>query len=102
MCQKESYPSAELICKGVKELGDERQTFFLRWLESHTGVEELKVDGQVQESVNTWLSSFSLGEAIAEHSLIMAEINWCASILLCTLKRIASAERLDNRRSFDE
>ena len=102
MSQKGNYPSAELICIGVKELGDERQAFFLRWLESHTGVEELKVDGQVQESVNTWLSSLSPREAIAEHSLIMAEIEWCASIALHTLRRIASAERLDNWRSRDE
>jgi hypothetical protein len=102
MCQKESYPSAELICKGAKELGDERQTFFLRWLESHIGVEELNAKGQVQESTNTWLYSLSFGEAIAEHSLIMAEINWCATISIQTLRRIASAERLDNRRSRDE
>ena len=101
MSQKGNYPSAELICIGVKELGDERQAFFLRWLESHTGLEELNAEGQVQR-LNTWLYSLSLEEAIAEHSLIMAEIEWCASIALHTLRRIASAERLDNWRSRDE
>ena len=102
MCQKEIYPSAELICKEVKELGDERRAFFLLWLESHTGLEELNAEGQVQERLNTWLCSLSMGEAIAEYSLIMAEINWCAKVSIQTLRRIASAERLDNRMSFDE
>jgi hypothetical protein len=74
MCQKEIYPSEELICIGIKELGDERRAIFLRWLESHSGVKELKPDGQVQERLNTWLYSLPLGEAIAEHSLIVAEI----------------------------
>ena len=102
MCQKEIFPSAELICKGIKELGAERRAIFIRWLENHIGLEEFNAEGKVQERINTWLYSLPLGEAIAEHSLLMAEITWCAKESIHTLRRIASAERLDNRRSPDE
>jgi hypothetical protein len=102
MCQKEIYPSEELICIGIKELGDERRAIFLLWLESHSGVKELNADGQVQERLNTWLYSLSPGEAIAEHSLIMAEITWCAKVSIQALRRIASTERLDKWRSRNE
>ena len=102
MCQKEIYPSEELICIGIKELGEERWAIFLLWLESHSGVKELNADSQVQERLNTWLYSLPLGEAIAEHSLIMAEITRCAKVPIHTLRRIASTERLDKRRSRNE
>jgi len=102
MCQKEIFPSAELICKGIKGLGHECQAFLLHWLESHTGIEELNAEGKVQERINTWLYSLSPGEAIEEHSLMIAEISWCAKVSIHTLRRIASAERLENRRSLDE
>ena len=102
MCRKEIFPSAELVCKDIKELGHERQTLFLCWLENHTGLKVHNADGQVQESINTWLHSLFPGEALAEHSFIMAEITWCAKVSIQTLRRIASTERLDKRRSRNE
>jgi hypothetical protein len=102
MCQKEIFPSAELIYKEIKELSAERRTIFIRWLENHIGLEEFNAEEKVQERINTWLYSLTPGEAIEEHSLMIAEISWCAKVSIHTLRRIASAERLENRRSLDE
>ena len=102
MCQKEIFPSAELIYKGIKELSAEHRTIFIRWLENHIGLEEFNVEEKVQERINTWLYSLSPGEAIEEHSLMIAEISWCAKVSMQTLRRIASTERLDKRRSRNE
>jgi hypothetical protein len=90
---------SKFICKEAQKLGEERRSFFLLWLASHAGLEK---DQQMEKGLNAWFYSLSIGKTLEEYKLIIAEIRWCAEVPIKTLRRIASAERLDTRRSLDE
>jgi len=93
---------SKFICKEVQGLSEERQVFFLNWLTIHTGLEKLHEEKQLERRLNDWFYSLSIGQALEEHKLIVAEVRWCAEVSIQTLRKIASAESLDNRRSLDE
>jgi hypothetical protein len=93
---------SKFIYKEAQKLGEERCGFFLLWLADHVDIEKLNEDQQMERKLNDWFYSLSIGQALEEQKLIIAEIRWCAEIPIQTLRRIASAERLDNRRSLDE
>ena len=96
---KNTLSLGKFICKEAQRLGEERRGFFLLWLASHAGLEK---DQQMEKGLNAWFYSLSIGKTLEEYKLIIAEIRWCAEVPIKTLRRIASAERLDNRRSLDE
>lgn len=81
---------AKFICKKVQELNEERRIFFLNWLARHTDLETLNKEKPTEEALNAWFYSLSIGKALAEHKLILAEINWCATVSIHELRRIAS------------
>ena len=102
MTMKKTLSLAKFIAVEAQKLSQERHEFFLLWLAGHADIEKLNEDQQIEEKLNDWFYSLSIGQALEEHKLIIAEIRWCAEVPIKTLRRIASVERLDNRRSFDE
>jgi hypothetical protein len=102
MTMKNTLSLGKFICKEAQRLGEERRGFFLLWLASHADIEKLNEDQQIEKKLNDWFYSLSIGKTLEEYKLIIAEIRWCAEVPIQTLRRIASAERLDNRRSLDE
>jgi hypothetical protein len=102
MTKQKTLSLSKFICNEAQKLHKERREFFLLWLASHAGLEKLNEDQQIEKKLNNWFYSLSIGQALEEHKLIIAEIRWCADVPIQTLKRIASTERLDNRRSLDE
>ena len=93
---------SKFICNEAKKLHAERREFFLLWLADHAGLGKLNKDQQMEKGLNAWFYSLSIRKTLEEYKLIIAEIRWCAEVPIQTLRRIASAERLDTRRSFDE
>ena len=99
---KKTLSLAKFICEEAQKLGEERHEFFLLWLAGHADIEKLNEDQQIEKKLNDWFYSLSIGKTLEEYKLIIAEIRWCAAVPIQTLRRIASAERLDNRRFLDE
>ena len=102
MTMRKTLSLAKFICEETQKLGEERHEFFLLWLAGHADIEKLNEDQQIEKKLNDWFYSLSIGKTLEEYKLIIAEIRWCAEVPIQTLRRIASAERLDNRRSLDE
>jgi hypothetical protein len=102
MSKTKTLSLSKFISIKAQELGGERREFFLNWLANHTGLEKQNAEKNMEKELNTWFYSLSIGQALAEHKLIIAEISWCSKISIQTLRRIASTERLDDRRSLDE
>ncbi|MBC8336905.1 MAG: hypothetical protein ISR59_13285 [Anaerolineales bacterium] len=102
MTMKKTLSLAKFICNETRKLSKERREFFLLWLTDHADIEKLYEDPQMEKNLNNWFYSLSINKALKEYKLIIAEIRWCAEVPIKTLRRIASAERLDNRRSLDE
>ena len=102
MTIKKTLSLSKFIYKEAQKLGEERRGFFLLWLASHADLEKPNEDQQIEKKLNDWFYSLSIGKTLEEYKLIIAEIRWCAEVPIQTLRRIASAERLDNRRSLDE
>ena len=102
MTMKKTLSLAKFICEEAQKLGEERHEFFLLWLAGHADIEKLNEDQQIEKKLNDWFYSLSIGKTLEEYKLIIAEIRWCAAVPIQTLRRIASAERLDNRRFLDE
>ena len=102
MTMKKTLSLAKFIAVEAQKLSQERREFFLLWLADHADIEKPNEDQQMEKKLNDWFFSLSIKQALEEHKLIVAEIRWCAKISKKTLMRIASAERLDNRRSLDE
>ena len=102
MSKTKTLSLSKFIAKKAQELSEERREFFFNWLGSHTGLERLNREKQMEKELNTWFYSLSIGQALEEHKLLLAEINWCAKISIYTLRRIASPEKRNDRRSLDE
>lgn len=102
MSKTKTLSLSKFVAKKAQELSEEKREFFFDWLGSHTGLETLNREKQMEKELNTWFYSLSIGQALEEHKLLLSEINWCAKVSIQTLRRIASTERLDNRRSLDE
>jgi hypothetical protein len=102
MTMKKTLSLAKFIAVEAQKLSQERREFFLLWLADHADIENLNEDQQMEKKLNDWFFSLSIKQALEEHKLIVAEIRWCAKVSKKTLMRIASAERLENRRSLDE
>ena len=89
----------EKLEKKMEALNPERLNFFIRWLEDHTRLAELRDESKRQSNLQDWFEKLSTERAQEEYTLIRAEILWCAETPLPTFRRIASSEA---RRSFDE
>jgi hypothetical protein len=89
----------EKLEKEMEALNPERLSFFIRWLEDHTGLADLADERKRQASVADWFRKLSAERAQEEYTLIQAEIIWCAETPLPTFRRIASSEA---RRFLDE
>ena len=87
------------IEKEMEKLNLERMSFFIRWLEDHTGLVNLADENRRQASLTDWFGKLSAERVQEEYSLIQAEIIWCAETPLPTFRRIASSEA---RRFLDE
>ena len=102
MTMKNTLSLGKFICKEAQRLGEERRGFFLLWLASHANFEKLNEGKQMEKELNALFYSLSIGKTLEEYKLIIAEIKWCAEVPIQIIRRIASAERQDNRRSLDE
>ncbi len=89
---------SKFIAKEAQKLEEERRDFFLNWLANHTRLEKSGKGDVMEKELNTWFYSLSIGEALEEHQLILAEIKWCAKVPIKTLRKIVLAERPDSRR----
>ncbi len=85
--------------KKMKSLNAERLSFFICWLEDHTGLADLADERKRQASLQDWFGKLSAESAQEEYTLIQAEIIWCAETPLPIFRRIASSEA---RRFLDE
>lgn len=102
MTKPKTLSLSKFICKEAQKLHKERREFFLLWLADHADIEKLNEVQQMEKKLNDWFCSLSIGQALEEQKMIIAEIRWCAEVPIQTLRRIASAERLNDRRSLDE
>ena len=93
---------SKFIFSEAQKLDEERREFFLNWLASHANFEKLNEGKQMEKELNALFYSLSIGKTLEEYKLIIAEIKWCAEVPIQIIRRIASAERQDNRRSLDE
>lgn len=89
----------EKIEKEMEKLNLERMSFFIRWLEDHTGLADLADERKRQASLQDWFGNLSTQRTQEEYRLIQAEIIWCAETPLPEFRRIASSEA---RRFLDE
>ncbi len=89
----------EKLEKEMKALNPERLSFFICWLEDHTGLADLADERKRQTSLQNRFGKLSAESVREEYTLIQAEIIWCAETPLPTFRRIASSEA---RRFLDE
>ena len=87
------------IEKEMEKLNLERMSFFIRWLEDHTGLAALADERKRQASLQDWFGKLPDERVQEEYKLIQAEIIWCAETSLPEFRRIASSEA---RRFLDE
>ena len=89
----------EKLEKKMEALNPERLSFFIRWLEDHTGLADLADEDHRQTCLQDWIGKLSAERAQEEYRLIQAEIIWCVETPLPEFRRIASSEA---RRFLDE
>ena len=89
----------EKLEKKMESLNAERLSFFICWLEDHTGLADLAEKTMRQASLTDWLGKLSADSVQQESTLIIAEILWCAETPLPEFRRIASSEA---RRFLDD